>query len=231
MSSLHGSTRSSVRVATALAMATMIAACDDVKPDVVPPPPMTGRANAVTAKPAPTTPPAATATAAATARPARQLCTGQKPRSAPKGNPKTAAASDATPPPASIPMGVGKWTWINLWAAWCGPCKEEMPRIIGWQKKLSDAGVMIDLAFVSLDDDERQMKRFLEAQPKGGVRATYWLPEDERAHWLGPLGIKESPQLPVQILVAPSGQVACVIDGAVEDRDYPAIAAFMGGKK
>ena len=29
---------------------------------------------------------------------------------------------------------------------------------------------------------------------------------------------------PVQALVAPSGQVACVIQGAVEDRDYPALA-------
>ena len=75
------------------------------------------------------------------------------------------------------------------------------------------------------------MRRFLEAQPKDGVRATYWLPEGERAGWLGSLGLKESPQLPVQILVAPSGQVACVIEGAVEDRDYPAIASFVGAKK
>lgn len=232
MSSSDGAMGSGVRVATALVMATMLAACDDVKPDAVAPPPMTGRANAVTAKPAATAPPTATAaTTAAPAGPARQLCAGQKQRSAPKGTPKTAAAPDATPPPASIPMGVGKWTWINLWAAWCGPCKEEMPRIIGWQKKLSDAGVMIDLAFLSLDDDERQMRRFLEAQPKDGVRATYWLPEGERAGWLGSLGLKESPQLPVQILVAPSGQVACVIEGAVEDRDYSAIAAFVGAKK
>jgi thiol-disulfide isomerase/thioredoxin len=210
--------------------ALALTACDDTKPDVAPPPPMTGRANAVTAKPTATTPPPAASTAAP-AGPARQLCAGQKPRNAPKGTPKVAAAPDATPPPATMPLGVGKWTWINLWAAWCGPCKEEMPRLIGWQKKLSDAGVMIDLAFVSLDDDERQMRRFLETQPAGGVKATYWLPEGERGGWLGSVGLKESPQLPVQILVAPSGQVACVIEGAVEDRDYPAIAGILGAKK
>jgi thiol-disulfide isomerase/thioredoxin len=210
-----------------------LAACDDAKKDVPPPPPMTGRANAVTAKPAATGPapaPTATGAASAPAGPARQLCAGQKPRSAPKGTPKTAAAPDATPPPAAMPIGVGKWTWINLWAAWCGPCKEEMPRLVAWQKKLVDAGVLLDLEFVSLDDDERQMRRFLEAQPQSGVRATWWLPESERAGWLGSVGLKESAQLPVQILVAPSGQVACVIEGAVEDRDYPAIAAFMGKK-
>jgi len=212
-------------------MVTALSACDDVKPDVAPPPPMTGRANAVTAKPAATTPVATAAKTTAPPGPARQLCVGQKQRGAPKGTPKTAAAEGATPLPATMPLGVGKWTWINLWAAWCGPCKEEMPRIIGWQKKLSAAGVMIDLAFLSLDDDERQMRRFLEAQPKDGVRATYWLPEGERGGWMGSLGLKESPQLPVQILVAPSGQVACVLEGAVEDRDYAAIASFVGAKK
>lgn len=225
----------------AVLAAAASAGCDDVKPDVAPPPPMTGRANAVAAKtaatsptsPAPTAPTASTGAppSGGTAHPARQLCVGQKTRSAPKGSPKTAAAEGATPPPATLPIGVGKWTWINLWAAWCGPCKEEMPRLLGWQKKLSEAGVMIDLAFVSLDDDERQMQRFLDAQPKDGVRATYWIPEGDRSAFLGPLGIKESPQLPVQILVAPSGQVSCVIEGAVEDRDYAAIASFVGAKK
>lgn len=214
-----------------LGVAVAGAGCDDAKPDLAPPPPMTGRANAVTAKPVVTAP---APTAPASARPLgppRQLCAGQQPRSGPKGTLKTAAAPDATAPPASLALGVGKWTWINLWAAWCGPCKEEMPRLLSWQRKLTATGVMIDLAFVSLDDDDRQMRRFLEAQPLDGVRATYWLPEGERSGWLGSVGLRESTQLPVQVLVAPSGQVACVIEGAVEDRDYPGIASFVGGKR
>ena len=58
-----------------------------------------------------------------------------------------------------------------------------------------------------------------------------WLPEELRPGWLPALGVKESPELPVQALVAPSGQVACVIQGAVEERDYPAIAAFVGARR
>jgi thiol-disulfide isomerase/thioredoxin len=220
--------------ATALllgALASSLAGCDEAKPDLAPPPPMTGRANAVTAK-APATAPPATPTASVKPQgPARQLCAGQQPRPAPKGNLKTAAAPDATAPPATMALGVGKWTWINLWAAWCGLCKEEMPRLLGWQRKLSSAGVMMDLSFVSMDDDERQMRRFLEAQPPDGVRATYWLPEGERSGWLGSVGLRDGTQLPVHVLVAPSGQVACVIEGAVEDRDYPAIAAFVSAKR
>jgi thiol-disulfide isomerase/thioredoxin len=157
---------------------------------------------------------------------------GQPTRPAPKGNLRTFAASGASELPASIPFGTGKWVWVNLWAAWCGPCKEEMPRLILFRDRLRNEGVLVDLAFVSLDDDERQLQRFIDAQPEGrGVRSSYWLPEGTRNAFLGALGVKESPDLPVQALVNPNGQVACVIQGAIEERDYPALAAFFGARR
>jgi thiol-disulfide isomerase/thioredoxin len=227
-------TRPGTWIAGALAAAAL-AACDDGKnstdPPLPPPPSLTGRANVVAPREAAS---ATTPAPTAPARPAapRQLCAGQSSRAAPKGSVlRTATATDAAPPPANLPLGVGKWVWINLWAAWCGPCKEEMPRLVAWQEKLRASGVLIDLAFVSMDDDERQTRRFLDAQPAGGVRATYWLPEAERAGWLGALGIKGAGELPVHALVAPGGQVACVLQGAVEDADYPALAAFIRAAK
>src|SRR5262249_28085856 len=137
-------------------------------------------------------------------------------------------------PPALLPFGVGKWTWVNLWAAWCAPCKEEMPRLLGFQSKLAAAGVLIDLLFVSLDDDERELLRFLTDQPKpSGVRASYWLPDAElRSRWLSAFGVSDKPvALPVQAFFAPSGQLSCVVQGGIEDRDYPSIAALMGARK
>lgn len=220
----------------AIGLATLATTGCEVDKKDVPAPPTTNRSNAVVA---PATPggnakpsgaPTGTAQVAAP-QPPRQLCVGQSPKPPPKGAIKTSAAEGATPPPASLPFGVGKWVWVNLWAAWCKPCKEEMPRLIAWQKKLSAAGVLLELAFVSIDDDERQLERFLEGQPAGGVKASYWLPEGSgRSSWLGALGLKETPDLPAHALVAPSGQVACVIQGAVEDRDYPAVASFLGAK-
>ena len=35
--------------------------------------------------------------------------------------------------------GGGKWTWVNLWAGWCGPCKEEMPMFKTWETQLGGA--------------------------------------------------------------------------------------------
>jgi thiol-disulfide isomerase/thioredoxin len=215
----------------------LAAGCDVDKKDIAAPP-STNRSNAVVV---PSSKVAATPTAPATTAgvgtaapsgPPRKLCDGQSQRPPPKGSISTAAAPGVEALPSSIPMGVGKWVWVNLWAAWCGPCKEEMPRLIAWQKKLSASGVLLDLAFVSIDDDERQLKRFIEGQPAGGVRSSYWLPEGTgRGTWLGALGLKEAPDLPAHALIAPSGQVACVIQGAVEERDYPAVAAFLGSQK
>lgn len=203
------------------------------KSDLPPPPPTSGRSNAVIAREAGAPTPTAAHSVAQVANTApRQLCAGQSPRPAPRGNPRAVAAPGADPPAVPVPFGVGKWVWLNFWAAWCGPCKEEMPRLLAWKEKLTAKGVLLDLAFVSLDDDERQLHRFLEGQPKGGVRASYWLPDGEgRTGWLAALNVKDPPQLPLHALVAPSGQVACVIEGAVEDRDYPALASVLGVKK
>ena len=48
----------------------------------------------------------------------------------------------------------GTWTWLNIWATWCKPCIEEMPRISKWRDKLLLKGKEVNLQFVSLDDNE-----------------------------------------------------------------------------
>jgi thiol-disulfide isomerase/thioredoxin len=145
--------------------------------------------------------------------------------------PKTPAShAEASGAPAldgDLPKAEGQWTWVNFWAAWCGPCKEEIPRLIGMRDRLAKAGSPISLVFVSLDDDERQLDLFLEGQPPGGVRSTLWLPEGSaRTSWLKSLHMKVGGELPEQVLVDPGRHVRCFIEGAVEDGDYPEIAAL-----
>lgn len=227
--------RARLGLAAGLALLAWNAGCDDgakAGSQPAPPTPGGGRDVAIltTAKPTATaaTP---TTTAKAPSTP-RALCAGPPPgRTAPKGSPSVSTAPGA-PAVAPVAFGVGKWTWVNFWAAWCGPCKEEIPRLLGFRDKLAAAGVAVDLAFVSLDDDERQLQRFLEGQPATGVRSTNWLPEGAtRTGWLTALGLREPPDLPVQVLVAPSGQVACVVQGAIEDADYEPLKAFFQGKR
>lgn len=216
-----------MRAALAVAALCLAPACDEGenRTGVV-----RDRNDAVVTK-ATSTPARPTASAAATAKkPPRALC-GTKPRGRTSdARIDTAAAPGTSPPPTPVPFGAGKWTWVNLWAAWCGPCKEEMPRLRRWQTDLRKSGVLVDLAFVAMDDDERQLYRFLSSQPESGTRATYWLKDEAaREKWLGPLGIAVAATLPVHALVSPKGELACLIEGAVDDDDFPGVLAFLKG--
>jgi thiol-disulfide isomerase/thioredoxin len=145
--------------------------------------------------------------------------------------PKVAASHAEAPgaPPLHGKLSTphGQWTWISFWASWCGPCKEEIPRLLAWRGRLASANSPFSLVFVSLDDDERQLDKFLAEQPAGGLRSTLWLPEGHaRTDWMKSLRMTDS-GLPEQALVDPEGHVRCFIEGAVEDADYAEIAALV----
>jgi thiol-disulfide isomerase/thioredoxin len=142
--------------------------------------------------------------------------------------PSHAESPGAPPLDGRLSTRRGQWTWINFWAAWCKPCKEEIPRLLGWRDRLASARSPISLVFVSLDDDERQLDAFLEQQPPDGLRSTLWLPDGRaRTAWMTSLHMTSAPELPEHALVDPAGRVRCFIEGAVEDRDYAEIAALV----
>ncbi|MBI5478651.1 MAG: TlpA family protein disulfide reductase [Deltaproteobacteria bacterium] len=171
---------------------------------------------------------AASAAAAPGQARTRTLCAG-----APLARPLPAGRLAQAAAPGALPLGdrivtPGAWTWISLWAAWCKPCIDEIPRLLGWQTRLNGA---LRVRFLSLDDDERQLRRMLESQPAGGMRASHWLPEGRgRDAWLAAVGIKTEPTLPVQILVNPRGGVHCIVEGAIEDGDFERVAAIVQGR-
>jgi thiol-disulfide isomerase/thioredoxin len=162
---------------------------------------------------------------------ARKVCDGQVAKVGRDLTKKPLArksAPGARSPGAALPTG--RWLWINLWAAWCAPCKEEMPRLAAFTSRLAQAGRDVTLAYVSLDDDERQLEQFLAAGGEGHARATYWLRDGrERDDWLTAMGLPKAPDLPVQVLVDPRGRVRCTVNGAIEDGDFAEIAGALAG--
>lgn len=147
-------------------------------------------------------------------------------RSLPKKRLSGLAAANGAEPPSQLGATKGGFTWVNFWAAWCAPCKEEIPRLRAWEQKLDTPQRRFKLAFVSLDDDERQLKSFLEGD--GGLRSTYWLKEGaERDEWMSAAGLDQDPELPLHLLVDSQGKIRCKVQGAVEDRDLPELVRLL----
>jgi hypothetical protein len=89
--------------------------------------------------------------------------------------------------------------------------------------------VRLRLQFVSLDDDRRQLEQFLKDPGETRLTSTYWLEEGEpREKWLVSAGMPADPELPVQLLVDPKGKARCIIQGAVDDSDWPRVAELFG---
>ncbi len=52
----------------------------------------------------------------------------------------------------------GKVVLINLWATWCGPCREEMPALVEMQDKYKDK----DFEIIGLDTDEEETVEMIQ---------------------------------------------------------------------
>jgi thiol-disulfide isomerase/thioredoxin len=162
-------------------------------------------------------------------KPRRSLCGGrlEEGRSLPKKRVSKVSASNGKELPAQLAAAKAGFTWINFWAAWCAPCKEEIPRLLGWERQLaSGKKVKFDVAFVSIDDDERQLRAFLDGS--SDLRSTYWLREGtERDEWMSAAGLEQDPELPIHLLVDSEGKIRCRVQGAVEDSDFSDLVRLL----
>ncbi|MDF3069535.1 MAG: Thiol-disulfide oxidoreductase [Polyangiaceae bacterium] len=170
------------------------------------------------------------AVASSAPKPPRALCAGQMSaagRTVAKKPVSQAVAAGEAPLPDALPLG-GGYTWVNFWAAWCKPCKEEIPRLMRFQQELGKVSPGFKVSFVSLDDDERQLGAFLAEQASPGLRRTWWLKEGkEREEWLKAAGLESDPDLPFHLLFDPKGKLRCVVKGAVEDADLASLKQLV----
>jgi thiol-disulfide isomerase/thioredoxin len=121
------------------------------------------------------------------------------------------------------PYAGSKLTLVNLWATWCGPCREEMPALEGLHKKYKAQGFAI--VGVSMDeDDDAGVKTFLAKKKLAYPVVLSTVKKTDTA-----LGGVDA--LPTSILLDETGDVLEVIVGAVDLPEMEkSIQGYLKGK-
>jgi hypothetical protein len=103
-----------------------------------------------------------------------------------------------------------------------------MPLVLRWHEQLGRDGIAADLWFLSVDEREQDLTRFLRENP--GVapgNSVRLAAASGLSRWLAGFPGAPTASIPLQIIAAPGGKVRCIRAGALRDGDYPLVKALF----
>lgn len=140
--------------------------------------------------------------------------------------PGRGASLRVPPVEGTAPAAGGRYRWVNLWATWCKPCVEEIPRIVGLCDELAKKGESVSFELVSVDADAALVESFRKEH--ADVPETLRLTDASTLQpWLEELGLDPGAGLPIHVFVEKTSHVRCVRAGAVSENDYAAVASLV----
>ena len=123
----------------------------------------------------------------------------------------------------------GKYTYIDVWATWCGPCKAEIPALKELEVDYHDKN--IQFLSMSIDDDRshkgswelanKNWKAMVAEKELGGIQL--FAPEGWKSKFITDYKIKGIPRF---ILIDPNGNV---VDASAPRPSDPAIRKIFDG--
>jgi thiol-disulfide isomerase/thioredoxin len=96
----------------------------------------------------------------------------------------------------------GRWVFVNFWATWCAPCRDEMPSMEMLNRRFGKDIVMIA---VSVDDDTTQIARFF-----GDTKPTFTVLWDSGKKSSSAYGTHKFPE---SYQISPDGKIAAKFTG------------------
>ncbi len=117
---------------------------------------------------------------------------------------------------------------VNLWASWCGPCREEFPDLVRLQRDYEPRGLKV--VFVSWDDNAQIAAKFLAKQ---GVSSASFIKADSQndQEFLTGIEPRLSGAIPATLIYDGSGKLCDFWEGAVTYETFKQkVESVMGGK-
>ena len=105
----------------------------------------------------------------------------------------------------------GKPVLINLWASWCGPCREETPGLVRLANDYRSRGLAV--AGIAVDDSDQPVREFVRSFH---ISYPVLFPEGPSPY------VSAMSALPTSFLVDKQGRMAKVYVGAVSQREVRA---------
>jgi thiol-disulfide isomerase/thioredoxin len=147
-------------------------------------------------------------------------------------------AADAPAPPLeldamggrfSLAAAKGQLVFINFWATWCPPCRDEMPSMIELGKELSARFPgRFRMVAVSVDDDWETVLNFFRGPPPSWITVARDATQDAmRAYYCAARGrCPDSFKFPETYIVDGKGRLVAYVVGP-RDWNSPAIRRYL----
>jgi cytochrome c biogenesis protein CcmG, thiol:disulfide interchange protein DsbE len=97
----------------------------------------------------------------------------------------------------------GRWVFLNFWATWCPPCRDEMPSMEMLQRRFGKDNFSI--VTVSVDESEAEVARFF-----GAEKPSFQVLWDKQKTFSTQYG---STKFPETYLIDPEGRIAAKFTG------------------